>query len=144
MNKIIKNIKIIFVLAFMFFIIFGIYFNPFSLARERTEDLSNLINYPEIYTNIQELKAAHPNWTFTMLYTGLNWNDVITGETTALHTRSLVHNSLVFGNVLDWVCATCKTDPKDNGSWYCASPKAVSYYMDTRNWLNDSYIFSDS
>ncbi len=34
-----------------------------------------------------------------MLYTGLNWNDVITGETTALHTRSLVHNSLVFGNV---------------------------------------------
>ena len=142
MNKIIKNIKIIFVLAFMFFIIFGIYFYPFSLARERTEDLSNLINYPEIYTNIQELKAAHPNWTFTMLYTGLNWNDVITGETTALHTRSLVHNSLVFGNVLDWVCATCKTDPKDNGSWYCASPKAVSYYMDTRNWLNDSYIFS--
>lgn len=142
MNKIIKNIKIIFVLAFMFFIIFGIYFNPFSLARERTEDLSNLINYPEIYTNIQELKAAHPNWTFTMLYTGLNWNDVITGETTALHTRSLVHNSLVLGNVLDWVCATCKTDPKDNGSWYCASPKAVSYYMDTRNWLNDSYIFS--
>lgn len=142
MNGIIKNIKIIFVLAFMFFIIFGIYFNPFALARERTEDLSNLINYPEIYTNIQELKAAHPNWTFTMLYTGLNWNDVITGETTALHTRSLVHNSLVFGNVLDWVCATCKTDPKDNGSWYCASPKAVSYYMDTRNWLNDSYIFS--
>lgn len=142
MNKILKNIKIIFVLAIMFFIIFGIYFYPFSLARERTEDLSNLINYPEIYTNIQELKAAHPNWTFTMLYTGLNWNDVITGETTALHTRSLVHNSLVFGNVLDWVCATCKTDPKDNGSWYCASPKAVSYYMDTRNWLNDSYIFS--
>lgn len=142
MNKIIKNIKIIFVLAIMFFIIFGIYFYPFSLARERTEDLSNLINYPEIYTNIQELKAAHPNWTFTMLYTGLNWNDVITGETTALHTRSLVHNSLVLGNVLDWVCATCKTDPKDNGSWYCASPKAVSYYMDTRNWLNDSYIFS--
>lgn len=142
MNKILKNIKIIFVLAIMFFIIFGIYFYPFSLARERTEDLSNLINYPEIYTNIQELKAAHPNWTFTMLYTGLNWNDVITGETTALHTRSLVHNSLVLGNVLDWVCATCKTDPKDNGSWYCASPKAVSYYMDTRNWLNDSYIFS--
>lgn len=142
MNKIIKNIKIIFVLAIMFFIIFGIYFYPFSLARERTEDLSNLINYPEIYTNIQELKAAHPNWTFTMLYTGLNWNDVITGETTALHTRSLVHNSLVLGNVLDWVCATCKTDPKDNGSWYCASPKAVSYYMDTRNWLNDAYIFS--
>ena len=54
MNKIIKNIKIIFVLAIMFFIIFGIYFNPFALARERTEDLSNLINYPEIYTNIQE------------------------------------------------------------------------------------------
>ena len=142
MNKIIKNIKIILVFAIMFFIMIEIYLKSSSFARERTEDLSNLTNYPEIYTNIQELKAAHPNWTFTLLYTGLNWNDVIENETTALHTRSLVHNSLVFGNVLDWVCETCKTEPKDNGSWYCASPKAVAYYMDTRNWINETYIFA--
>lgn len=142
MNKIIKNIKIILVFAIMFFIMIEIYLKSSSFARERTEDLSNLTNYPEIYTNIQELKAAHPNWTFTLLYTGLNWNDVIENETTALHTRSLVHNSLVFGNVLDWVCETCKTETKDNGSWYCASPKAVAYYMDTRNWINNTYIFA--
>ena len=111
-------------------------------ARERTEDLSNLVNYQEIYTAVKELKTAHPNWTFTILYTGLNWNDVIKNETTAVHTRSLVHKSLVTGNISEWVCSVCGTTPQDNGSWYCASDKTVSFYMDPRNWLNETYIFA--
>ena len=111
-------------------------------ARERTEDLTNLVNYPEIYTAVQELKTAHPNWTFTILYTGLDWNDVIRNETTAVHTRSLVYKTLVTGNASEWVCSTCGMTPKDNGNWYCASDKTVSYYMDPRNWLNETYIFA--
>jgi len=111
-------------------------------ARERTEDISNLTNYPEIYTAIQELKTAHPNWTFTILYTGLDWNNVLYNETTALHTRSLVHNSIVTDNIQDWVCPDCGTAPKDNGSWYCASQKTAAYYIDPRNWLNETYIFA--
>ena len=113
-----------------------------SQARERTEDISNLANYQEIYTAIQELKTAHPNWTFTILYTGLDWNDVMYNETTAVHTRSLVHSSLVSGNTSDWVCPICGTTPQDNGQWYCASEQTVAYYMDPRNWLNETYIFA--
>ena len=30
----------------------------------------------------------------------------------------------------------------DNGTWYCAAPTTVSYYMDIRNWLTENYIFA--
>lgn len=111
-------------------------------AGTRTEDLSNLANYPEIYADVQELKTAHPNWTFTILYTGLDWNTVMLNETTKLHTRSLIHSSLTTGNVADWVCPDCGLNLKESGSWYCASNKTVSYYIDPRNWLNEDYVFA--
>lgn len=139
MNKITKILSSLFVVTLLIFTIIA---HSDVQAAERTEDLSNLVNYPEIYTAVQELKTAHPNWTFTILYTGLDWNDVIYNETTKLHSRSLVQNSIIVGNVSDWVCPTCGTTGYDNGSWYCASNKTVSYYMDPRNWLNESYIFA--
>jgi len=142
MNKIRRATSCILILVMLLSLIITLISNNSVQARERTEDLSNLTNYQEIYTLVQELKTAHPNWTFTILYTGLDWNTVLYNETSALHTRSLVHNSLVNGNVSDWVCSECGTDPKDNGSWYCASTKTASYYIDPRNWLNETYIFA--
>lgn len=142
MKRMKKVLSLILILIIMFYSILSMLANNQVQARERTEDISNLTKYPYIYTAIQELKTAHPNWTFTILYTGLDWNTVIKNETTELHTRSLVHNSLVTENVSEWVCSVCGTAPKDNGSWYCASNKTVSYYMDTRNWLNETYIFA--
>ena len=139
MNKTTKILSSLFVVTLLIFTIIS---HSDVQAAERTEVLSNLVNYPEIYTAVQELKTAHPNWTFTILYTGLDWNDVIYNETTKLHSRSLVQNSIIVGNVSDWVCPTCGTTGYDNGSWYCASNKTVSYYMDPRNWLNESYIFA--
>ena len=141
MNRFQKATSCILILIILFYLIIAL-FNNNVQARERTEDMSNLANYPEIYTAIQELKTAHPNWTFTILYTGLDWNTVLYNETTAVHTRSLVHNSLLSGDVSDWLCPTCGTTPQDNGSWYCASNKTVSYYIDPRNWLNETYIFA--
>lgn len=142
MRKIKRIWKFIIPLIFVFSAIIGIGGNNNVQARERTNDLSGLENYPEIYANIQELKTAHPNWNFTILYTGLDWNDVIANETTALHTRSLVYYSLVTENAMDWVCSECGLNLKESGSWYCASNKTVSYYMDPRNWLNEKYIFA--
>ncbi len=142
MKKIKKVLSFMLICIIMFYCILSIILNSQVQARERTEDITNLTKYPYIYTAVQELKTAHPNWTFTILYTGLDWNTVLENQTTVLHTRSLVHNSLVTGNVSDWVCSVCGTDPKDNGSWYCASNKTVSYYIDPRNWLNETYIFA--
>lgn len=118
---------------------FIIYNYSYATVRARTTDESGITenDYPGILPLIQELRTAHPNWTFTFLYTGLDWSTVIANETTAYHGRSLVQNSSP-----EWVCSTCGTTAYDNGSWYCASTAAVEYYMDVRNWLNESNIFA--
>lgn len=111
-------------------------------TRSEKNDLSDLTRYPTIYTLVRELQTAHPNWDFTISYTGLNWNDVIYNETLAKHSRSLVQKSVMFGNEDDWVCSECGWYPYDNGTWFCASQKTAAYYIDPRNWLNEDYIFS--
>ena len=116
--------------------------NQVYAVRSVANDLSNLVNYPSIYTLVRELQVAHPKWNFTILYTGLDWNTVIYNETLAAHGRSLLQTSIMSGNENDWVCSVCGWTPYDKGSWYCASEKAVKYYMDPRNWLNENYIFT--
>ena len=142
MSKI-KNVqKLILGLAILFYIVIILFSNNSACAATRTSDLSKLINYPEIYTAVQEMKTAHPNWTFTILYTGLDWNEVLENETTKKHTRSLVQNSVILGDINDWICPICYKTPQDNGSWLCASNKTASYYIDPRNWINETYIFA--
>ena len=98
---------------------------------------SNLLDkYPGYSNLIDNLIEKHPNWTFTILYTGLDWNTVIKNETTATHGRNLVQNKSG-----EWICPVCGDKPYDNGSWRCASASTVSYYMDPRNSLYEDYIF---
>lgn len=142
MSKI-KNVqKLILCLAILFYIVIILFSNNSACAATRTSDLSKLINYPEIYTAVQEMKTAHPNWTFTILYTGLDWNEVLENETTKKHTRSLVQKPVILGDINDWICPICYKTPQDNGSWLCASNKTASYYIDPRNWINETYIFA--
>ena len=91
--------------------------------------------YPGYKEKIEELMAKHPNWKFELLYTGLNFNDVINGEY-AVHSRNLVPNT--YGG--EWICPTCGTTLYDSG-WYCASKKAIAYYMDPRNFLDEINVF---
>ena len=132
----------ILILTVLIYYVLGFYINNnvyASTQRQRTTSLDGLTNeqYPGVAALINELKKSHPNWTFTILYTGLDWSTVIYNETEARHERSLVQNSSPA-----WVCATCGQNPYDSGYWYCASKAAVAYYMDVRNWLNESYIFA--
>ncbi len=96
-----------------------------------------LSNYPGYDALLQNLQAKHPNWHFTILDTGLDWNDVIKNETVAVHGRNLVY--ITYSG--SWVCPTCGNRPYDSGMWKCASEMAVSYYMDPRNWINENNIF---
>ena len=143
-KKIFNIILILFILAYY---ILGIYINNETYAiagiRSRDTDLSKLNNeqYPGFAALIDELKTAHPNWTFTILYTGINWNDALYNETTAYHGKSLTQNTS-----REWLCTDCNPDMSNlhayEPGWYCASQAAVAYYMDARNWLNDDYIFA--
>lgn len=107
-------------------------------ASQVKEPISDKLNrYPGYMECINNLKAQHPNWNFTILYTGLEWSQVLTMETTAQHTRSLVYKDR--GEA--WFCPICGNTPQDNGNWVCASEAAVAYMMDPRNWLNESDLF---
>ena len=111
--------------------------NTAYAAQTRETYSSKINNYPGYKTLIDNLKAKHPNWNFTILYTGLDWDQVIKNETTARHGRSLVTAS----KPSSWFCSVCGNKPYDNGSWRCASEAAVAYYMDPRNALNEDYVF---
>ena len=91
--------------------------------------------YPGYKERIEALIKVHPNWDFELLYTGLNFDDVTAGEC-KVHSRNLVPSS----NSGEWVCPVCGTKLYDSGL-YCASEKAVAYYMDPRNFLNENNIF---
>lgn len=98
---------------------------------------SKISKYPGYQTLIENLKAKYPNWQFKILYTGLDWNQVIKNETSADHGRSLIY----YTKTGSWICSTCGDTAYDTGKWRCASETAVSYYMDPRNWINEDYIF---
>lgn len=107
-------------------------------ATQSKENVSSkLSKYPGYTELINKLRSEHPKWNFTILYTGLDWNQVIKNETTAWHGRNLITSS----KTGDWICPTCNGTAYDNGSWRCASEATVSYYMDPRNFLYNDYIF---
>lgn len=107
-----------------------------------TGDNLNEIKYPQYKELLDKLKEEHPNWTFTLFYTKLNWNSVIKNEghsnnkTTQLN---LIPDSKSYSG--EWQCKEDNGKTYDNGSWLCASTKAIAYKMDPRNMLNSDDIF---
>ena len=101
-------------------------------------DLNNFDEnrYPGYKEKISNLKNAYPNWKFIFFYTGLDWNTVLYNETTAFHGRNLIYKKTG-----EWVCPICGNKPLESSTWYCASQKTVSYYLDPRNFLNEKDLF---
>lgn len=133
-----KTVIIASLVVFISYIVISNLMPKKSFAAQSTENYSSKINnYPGYQNLIDNLKSKHPNWNFKLLYTGLDWNQVIKNETTASHGRNLVY----YDKSGAWVCSTCGNKEYDTGKWRCASETAVSYYMDPRNWINEDYIF---
>lgn len=86
--------------------------------------------FPESYqTKLLALKKAHPNWIFVKQNTGLNWQTVINNEKS--NARSLISSSM----------GAAYKNGKYGQDWYYASEAAVKYYMDPRNFLDETRIF---
>ena len=138
-NSYIRIISVVIILIFISYILLSNVLGAKSYAAQSTSEYSSsrIASYPGYQALIDNLKARHPNWNFKILYTGLDWNQVIKNETTASHGRNLVY----YNKSGAWVCSTCGDKSYDTGKWRCASETAVAYYMDPRNWINDDYIF---
>lgn len=98
--------------------------------------------YPKYKELIDNLASEHPNWTFTLLYTKLDWNSVIRHEghsDTRTSPLNLVPYSSNYSG--EWQCEKDKDKTYDTGDWVCTSTKAIEYRMDPRNILNEERIF---
>ena len=135
-----KIVSITIILTLLIYILLNLTYEnrsyAYDLYHREEYNASAIEKYPGYKELIENMKKAHPNWKFTILYTGLDWNQVIKNETTAYHGRNLVAAS----RPSSWKCSICNNKSYDTG-WNCASEAAVSYFMDSRNWINDSYIF---
>ena len=94
-------------------------------------------NFPESYQPyLQELKKNHPTWTFTALYTNLDWDYVIQNE-------NIFGKNLVPKSYNDrWK----NTKPGEynvevDSGWVDCSKQSLLYTMDPRNFLNEIRIF---
>ena len=55
--------------------------------------------------------------------------------------KKRIHKGVHGWGTEDWKCEVDKDKKYDNGTWLCASNKAIEYQMDPRNILNDENIF---
>ncbi len=141
-NKIISLMLIFIILSCIFLNLTGS--KSYATNQTLSSDIDKISEnkYPGIKKLIKDLKASHPNWTFKILYTGIDWNTVISNEYVG-HGKS--PRNLVPGNnsnyAGDWVCSICGNKAYDNGGWVCASESAIKYMMDPRNSINETDIF---
>lgn len=109
-------------------------------------------NFPESYkASLRTLHTNYPNWRFVAIDTNLEWSDVIKNE--SIVGRNVIQSNYPKGTsslapfsylstaegAYNW-----KTDTytvKDGTNWYSASSEVIAYYMDPRNFLNDTDIF---
>ena len=139
-NKIMLIFKILLIIMLLFCFIGN---NSFAISQTTNSDINSIDTnqYPQIKEMIQQLKTEHPNWNFKILYTDLDWNEVISNEYVGHGSspRNLVPANSNYPD--EWICPTCGNTTYDSGSWRCASQKAIQYMMDPRNSLNSSDIF---
>ena len=142
-NILIKIISIILIFVLASSLLLALSQNK-AYATNFSEDINSIDDskYPGIKAMLQSLKSQYPNWNFKIMYTGLNWNDVITNEYTGhgVSPKNLVQYTSGYKGA--WICPICgENRPYDNGTWRCASEQAIAYMMDPRNSLNVSDIF---
>lgn len=106
----------------------------------------NLTNqkFPESYKELlRQLHAAHPEWIFLADHLSMTFEEALTqeskvGKTLVAGTAVDSQKSMEFG-AYDWAKKTYAV--YDSGGWVTAHKDTVAYYMEPRNFLNESSIF---
>lgn len=90
--------------------------------------------YPGYKEKLKQLQNTY-GWTFTILYTGLEWDKAIEGE-------YLPHGNNLTQKTGEYVCPICGLDTIYEGrDWRCASKYGIAHYMDPRGFIDTDSIF---
>lgn len=123
--------KIIYLSIYFFTIL-----SAFSISSAAYK-LEGIGNFPESYQPyLKELQNKYPNWSFTALYTELDWKYVIDNE-------NIFGKNLVPKSYSDNWKNTKKGEynVEVDAGWVDCSRQAIEYTMDPRNFLNYVRIF---
>ena len=95
----------------------------------------NTSKYPGVAEALDKLAEAHPNWQFEILYTNLDFATAVNGEYQYANKQgNLVYTPTYNG---EWIAP----NPFVSDVWASASYNGIAYFMDPRNFLNDTDIF---
>lgn len=97
------------------------------------------MGFPKSYVDkLATLKEKYPLWEFVPFNTGLTWSEAVKGERTP-HEKQLIEKSVA--SDMKCTCTDCKGVIFEQPVWMAASQKAVEYYLDPRNFLDEKHIF---
>ena len=100
--------------------------------------------FPESYcAALMKLHEDYPNWEFEAWDTGLDWQEAVEAEC-AVGKNTVSGNAISSYKSISKGAYNLKTNTWvsfDSGGWVSASEEIVSYYMDSRNFLDSYYIF---
>ena len=100
--------------------------------------------FPDSYISaLSALHTAYPQWQFQAVKTGLDWNTVVSKESVngvnlVPKTGNDATKSTADG-AYDWT--TNVWTVYDGSSWVGADADYIAYYLDPRNFLNETDIF---
>lgn len=101
-----------------------------------------LKKFPSSYrSKLRKLHKKYPKWKFTPFNTGLKFDTVVSKET--LYDRAMIeknYNYLLKSNAKgDYANGHYIT--KDAGVWVSVTKYCAAYFLDPRNFLDDTYIY---
>ena len=129
------------------------YYNVPALATERDpvndyEITWKSLGFPSSYwEGLTALKIAHPNYEFVPQDTNLDWSTAVMEESilgtslvqvTDLNSEKVAYISTAGGSY-DYI--NKRYIVQEGSTWYAAESEVVAYYMDPRNFLNETRIF---
>lgn len=100
--------------------------------------------FPESYkVRLRALHAKYPQWVFRAQQTNLDWNEAVKEESrvgkSLVHTNSMSSWKSMESGAYNWDNSTWVG--YDGSSWVTASNDIVKYYMDSRNFLDETNVF---
>ncbi len=102
-----------------------------------------LASFPSDYQSLlAKLHAAHPNWIFVAVDAG-DWETAVTAESkTGISLINKNYSAFLLNNTSDYYNAsTGAYKVYDGTTWVQAGRNTVAWFMDPRNFLDETYIW---
>lgn len=100
--------------------------------------------FPENYkVKLRKLWAQHPTWVFKAQHLSMTWAEALSADNENKPLKNAVTEPDSWKSMEDgaYNWKNGHYIEIDSGGWVTAAPAVVAYYMDPRNFLDETYLF---